>query len=513
MTMKNILYYTHSFLLALIAPIYVYIAYPDTQVYASADSVWRFVLIFFIFSVLLGFISFILVREHIAAGLISACLILGILYPLYPFLFITGTILLTSVLLAVVKKRFDLFHPWMASTTISIVITIYVGIEYIHTSQMLNTYKGSFMADSVEINILPLEDQQKPDIYYIILDAYGGESMLRELHGFDNSSFTSALRERGFIVSPTSESNYLRTIHSLSSSLNMQYLDHVPEVMGDSGLWWPLKETFANNETRKFLESQGYKTVIVTSGWDFTTITDADEYRQPYPIFINKFEEFFIQHTNLSAFSFLEDLGVSFPSYDTHRYLVLYAFEQLQRVPELDSPKFTFVHILSPHPPFVFDADGDPIDPDYPFTIADNRYLITPPSKYQEGYLKQLSFINNQVLEVVDAILEKSARPPIIIIQGDHGPGIFIDSQSLSPPCFHERYSILNAYYLPGIDPTAVPQDITPVNTFRMIFNYYFAANLELLPNHQYFSPQETVHRFQDVTDRTDDACIFPNTN
>jgi hypothetical protein len=189
---------------------------------------------------------------------------------------------------------------------------------------------------------------------------------------------------------------------------------------------------------------------------------------------------------------------------------VLYAFEQLKGIPESESPKFTFVHIISPHAPFVFGADGKPINPDYPITLADNRYLIKPPSRYQEGYLGQVSFLNDQVLEVVDAILEKSSAPPIIIIQGDHGPGIFIDSRSSTPPCFYERFSILNAYYLPGIDPGTIPQDITPVNTFRMIFNHYFSANLELLPNHQYFSPQQAIHQFEDVTDRTDDACTFP---
>jgi hypothetical protein len=168
------------------------------------------------------------------------------------------------------------------------------------------------------------------------------------------------------------------------------------------------------------------------------------------------------------------------------------------------------VHVIAPHPPFVFDAIGNPINPNYAFTITDNRYLITPPHLYEKGYLDQLSFINTQVLEVVDAILKKSANPPIIIIQGDHGPGNFIDAESSTPPCFYERYSILNAYYLPGIDPASVPKDITPVNTFRMIFNQYYSANLQFLPNHQYFSSPETVHQFSDVSDRINDACVFP---
>ncbi len=507
--MKKILYYLPAFLFATIAPIYVFIAYPDIQLYAGPNSIFRLVLVFALLFVLIAIVSFLLVREHLPAGLISSCIVLGILYPQYPFLFITSAILLASVLLAALRRGFDLLHPHVASVAVSIVIAIYVGMEYVLVRQSVAVYENVSMVETIETELSALENK-KPDIYYIILDAYAGESVLRELHDFDNSAFTYALQERGFIIPSQSRSNYLRTIHSLNSSLNMQYLDALSSTMGDSPLWWPLQEYFTDNEIRRLLENQGYQTVVVASGWDFTTMNNADVYKQPYPIFLTKFEEFFIGNTNLSLFRFLEHLGVSFPGYDTHRHIVLQAFQELKEIPELDSPKFTFVHIISPHPPFVFDSNGTPIDPDYPFTLADNRDLISPPSRYQEGYLEQLAFVNDQVLGVVDAILEESVDPPLIVIQGDHGPGIFIDAPSSSPPCFAERYSILNAYYLPGIDPALVPQDITPVNTFRLIFNHYFAADLEFLPNHQYFSPQEAIHQFEDVTNLVDNACIFP---
>lgn len=312
------------------------------------------------------------------------------------------------------------------------------------------------------------------------------------------------------MVTPESRSNYLRTMHSLSSSLNMQYLDALSSFMNDSHLWWPVQESFAQNEIRAFLEGQGYHTVVVASGWDFTSISDAEIYLQPYPIMLNKFEQFFIGNTNLSLLSFLGRVGVSFPDYDMHRQTVRYAFEQLKKMPELDSPRFAFVHIIAPHPPFVFDRNGNAVTPDYAFTLADNRELIRPPSAYQRAYLEQIMFVNAQILEAVDSILDQSGTPPIIIIQGDHGPGIFLDAQTSSPPCFDERFSILNAYYLPGVDPAAIPPDITPVNTFRLILNHYFSTDLALLPNHQYFSPVQEVHQFEDVTARTQAACIFP---
>jgi hypothetical protein len=412
--------------------------------------------------------------------------------------------------MALVKKRFGLLQACMASIAVSVAIGLYVGSEFLQIQRVSRAYPDRSIAGPIDIGSPTLSLGYKPDIYYIIMDAYGGEKMLQDLHGFDNSPFTAALRKRGFVVPPESRSNYLRTLHSLGSSLNMQYLDTISKKMGTSSLWWPLRETFAHNETRNFLESQGYKIVTLASGWDFTTITDADIYRQPFPIFLNDFEEFFVSTTNLALFPFVRRTGVSFPSYDTHRRILLYEFEQLKNIPELDSPKFTFVHIIAPHPPFVFDARGNAVNPDYPYTIADNRYLIKPPAKYEQGYLNQLAFINTQVLQVVDAILKESANPPIIVIQGDHGPGIYLDSETATPPCFYERFSILNAYYLPGIDPETIPTDITPVNTFRMIFDQYFSADLELLPNQQYFSEPEAIHQFRDVSDRMDDACTFP---
>lgn len=508
--MKNAFYYLHAFLFAVLAPIYVYISYPDRYIYVSPNSVSRLILFSFLLFLGSSLLFYALLREHISAGLIATCLILGILYPRDPFLFITGTVLIASLLLALVTKRFDLIQACIASIAVSAIIALYVGNEYFQIHEAAKAYPDGSLATPIQISSPSPRLGYKPDIYYIILDAYGGEKMLQDLHGFDNSPFTSALKKRGFIVPPESRSNYLRTLHSLGSSLNMQYLDAISKSMGTSSLWWPLTETIAHNETRRFLESQGYKTVVIASGWDFTTIANVDTYQQPYPIFLNDFEEFFISTTNLSLFPFAGKVGISFPGYDTHRRILTYELEQLKNIPELESPKFTFVHIIAPHPPFVFDAQGNPIDPDYPYSIVDNRYLITPPRKYEKGYLNQLSFINTQMLDVVDAILEKSAELPIIIIQGDHGPGNYVDAQSGTPPCFYERFAILNAYYLPGIDPGSVPADITPVNTFRLIINQYFAADLELLPNHQYFSLPEAIHQFEDVTDRSDDACTFP---
>lgn len=489
------------------APISIYTTYQDASIYAQPNSIWRMVLFCILFYVIIAFLSYFLLREHLPAGLIATVAVLGILYPWRTFIVILLSVALSWVLLGIVGKKFDFNHPHFSAIGVSIIIAVYFGVSYIQFSQSLDWDENKSLALPIDITVPPNGVQDKPDIYYIILDGYGSEEMLRKLHGYDNSQFTAALKERGFIVPSNSKSNYPRTILSLASSLNMQYLDSVSEAMGDSFLWWPLMGTYAHNETRKFLESQGYQTVVVSSSWDFTTIKDADIYMRPYSIFLNKFEELQILNTNLSLFQFVSNFGISFPAYNTHRQVVMYEFEKLKEIPSLGSPKFTFVHIMSPHAPFVFDAEGNFITPDYPFTFSDDRYFLFPSSKHRKGYLNQLRFINTQVIDVVDAILANSSTPPIIIIQGDHGSSVFTDYNSLDNTCLEERFSILNAYYLPGIDEVTIPQNISPVNTFRLIFNYYFSAELEILPNHNCYSVAATLYQFEDVTDRVDIPC------
>jgi hypothetical protein len=100
---------------------------------------------------------------------------------------------------------------------------------------------------------------------------------------------------------------------------------------------------------------------------------------------------------------------------------------------------------------------------------------------------------------VVEAILEKSKTPPIILIQADHGSGLLTDFSSAENTCIKERFSPFAAYYLPGMNLETVPSDLTTVNLFRMIFNQYFAADLPLLENQHYYYEDQTARSDLDM--------------
>ena len=138
----------------------------------------------------------------------------------------------------------------------------------------------------------------------------------------------------------------------------------------------------------------------------------------------------------------------------------------------MPGPKFIFVHILAPHNPFVFGPQGEYLNRTTPFTLNDDVDAMDTNS-YISGYTGQVTYLNRRVLETVNQILDRSATPPVIIIQGDHG----------SPRTPEWNMTILNGYYLPGEGNRFLYSSISPVNTFRVIFNAYFGGKLEILPD------------------------------
>jgi hypothetical protein len=69
---------------------------------------------------------------------------------------------------------------------------------------------------------------------------------------------------------------------------------------------------------------------------------------------------------------------------------------------------------------------------------------------------------------------------------------------------FKEGMRILNAIYMPRKNYDILYDSITPVNTFRVIFNSYFSQNYELLDDRNYNSFEFAPYSFTDITDIVD---------
>ena len=324
------------------------------------------------------------------------------------------------------------------------------------------------------------EDQ--PDIYYIILDAYGRADVLQRLLGYDNSEFLDALRQRGFYVAGCSQSNYAYTDFSVTSSLNYDYLDALDVNNSRSGRIALLK----HGAVRSFLEANGYQTVAFPTGWSFTEWQDADlylDFDRPVTT-LTEFETLILNTTMARAVSDSVSVDTGEASHkDLRRLRVLSLLEKIKQLPDLDENLFVFAHIVVPHLPYTFAPDGGV--PEYEGKSA----------TYEEtgnAYVGQVQFINREILQVVDALIENSDVPPVIIIQGDHGPLPDLAEDSA------ERLPILNAYYLPGVQAEDILYpSISPVNSFRVVLNSYFGQDLPLLEDKSYFAPGESRSNVQ----------------
>lgn len=348
----------------------------------------------------------------------------------------------------------------------------------------------------------------QPDIYYIILDGYGRQDILQALYEFDNSGFLSDLSDRGFYIAEQASSNYIQTMLSLSSSLNMDYLqtlksnDTKIENRGD------LIQLVENNKVRDILAQHGYQLISFHNEYK-ATIRSAEIYYEDsqsdlaYPV--TAFESILIDHSMVRVLSHVPTLNkalIEMP-YDMHRRHILFALAKLQEVPALEGDYFVYAHIIAPHPPFVFDEEGGVAPQDTPFSLNDANYYLREHSQksYIAGYRRQIQYINKLVLETIDAILTRSTTLPIIIIQGDHGPGAYLHWGSLEQTIPAERLGMLNAYYFPDQDYARLYPSISPVNSFRVLFNQFFDADYTLLPDRHYYSSWSFPFDFIEVTD------------
>lgn len=324
-----------------------------------------------------------------------------------------------------------------------------------------------------------------PDVYYIILDSYDRQDYLQSEFDFDNSDFLDFLRNSGFFVAECSRSNYAHTFLSLSSTLNMKYIE---DLIAEENLTEKkLKDLLVHSQVRQILEQYGYQTVAFDNvHWDFS---DADVfYKFEVKPLLNPYlfplESAFIENSALKIVKdFLPDFqkGVdelAASAVKNHYYLQKYLFDSLDDSIRLSSPKFVFAHIEKPHGPYVFEPNGQFIEED---AFYRDKYFAAINSEYdRKGYVKQVQYANRRISAFIRLLQEAKKNNSIVVIQGDHG---IQENEELN-----SRIAILYAVYLPEQNYDEFYPSITPVNTFRIILTRFFPEKFDLLDDRSYYS-------------------------
>lgn len=471
---------------------------------APLVNLWRPLLISVFFSVVVFLIIFIFTRSRDKAVLATVVIVIatfsyghiyhlieqemffGIMLGRHRYLLpVWGLIVvgLNGLIWFKVKKTADLVKGASILATLLFGFQL-VQIIYYETSSLIIQSKEKPSDMSTE---MASSNQDQRDVYLIVLDAYTRSDLLKDQLGFDNSDFVAALGDLGFYVVPCSRSNYGYTLQSMTSELNLNYLESLNLSYEDLELSNNLK----HSEVRDILENQGYEFVFYETGYPFLEMKDADRFIQASSNHkITDFEALYLETTVFwHAYDLYQNrINKAYDfAVENHVNRVLSTLEGLQSPIEADSPIFVYAHILSPHSPKVFTPDGGV---NYEWE-----------ADFQKSVEDTYTFVQDQVLIALEAILASSDQEPIIILQSDHGDTFENGFRNLN----------LNAYYLPDGGEEELYPTITPVNTFRLIFDAYFGMDYPLLPDKVYASPDDSRYDFVEVDDPYENCSILDN--
>jgi hypothetical protein len=325
-------------------------------------------------------------------------------------------------------------------------------------------------------------NEKSPDIYYILMDEFEGFQGMREYWHYQGvDQFVNYLKKQGFFVAEASHGSSTDTLHQMASRLNYK---EYPFDEQDLLIYF---DEIADNEVMRFLKSRGYTTIVYDEtnlGYPSAKSIQADYLYQyssssipegtteTYQLYLDEFGQLVMDNTML--YVVMERYKSNFlnPVVNRHSNMISFTIKNIANR-EIRSPKFVYVHLLLPHPPFIFNQDGSITDLD----------KFTNWNYYINNYI----FSMKVVQAMVDQILleSDSENQPVIILQSDHGARnqLINDPKSATLQNYPEdlKTLIMFALYLPGFDYSRLPQDINPTNTFPIVFNDLFQTNIPLV--------------------------------
>jgi hypothetical protein len=418
--------------------------------------------------------------------------------PAFAFLFTIAAVAIATLVTRPWAPRAR--TPWPLLVASVIVLGSSLG-QWAMIASPFNSPAWQPPVDAIIRSVSATSNPPAPDrnIVYIVLDGFGSPKTLREHYGLDISLFVEFLRSKGFHVPEEAHSNYAQTYLSLASTLNMSYLDSVAKEMGpESTDRRPLFHLIQQNALMSLAKRAGYRTVAVGSSFQGT------EYLANVDVCVCP--QYGLDTVELAAIDLtpLAPLPRDRWTFDAHRRKVLSSFAAIQEIRTARQPSFMFAHIVTPHPPFVFGPDGSARRTRIkPFLFADGNQFPGGRSEYQAGYRDQMTFVIARTKAIIESLLSGDGPEPVIIVHGDHGPGLHLIWESAEKTNLEERLGIFAAYRFSGRPPVSQPIS-SPINGARALASQYFGANLASVHDESFFSGWEHPYDFRNLS--TSDA-------
>jgi hypothetical protein len=315
-----------------------------------------------------------------------------------------------------------------------------------------------------------------PNIYLVLLDGYPSLQAVRDL-GFDNESFAEELGRLGFEVSRESRSNYSQTWPTLASMFQMGYLQDeagllpAPPDLGEQRR--RLAKVINTGRALAALRSAGYRIATMPSPFSSTALLAADRVVETGDL--NEFEELLLR--NSGVLNLFGDAGEAWVV-SQERGWIESNIDALG-VPAASGPTLTFNHIMAPHPPFLFKADGSATEPrecyprTCPFWVTELAGTETSVAEYGDALEAELAYLNARILERLETLITQDPGG-VVILFSDHG--LRFDASGTD-----EAFENFFAARTPGRQ-GLFGSSASPVNLFPTLLNEYLRTDFAIAP-------------------------------
>ena len=323
---------------------------------------------FFYFGVFLQFISSI----SIALGIIQKKSVIENSTVLPLIFFVIWSIFWILIVQSITRsdsltQKYD-YHIRIVSIILFVFMVSEIGLKVFVTNKNKKHIESILLHNAEldpnkDIAQTSYDNGNTPDIYYLVFDGFAGPKILLEYYDTDILYFIKQLEKRGMYIATESKSNYSMTISSLPSSLNINYWDELAKDEIKRVGWIPVMPLLQDSLVSNYLHNIGYDLVTFPSGFWPTEDIQKDMKLSPL-INLNEYQENFLLYTPVPRI---------FPSilYDNHRNRINFTLSSLKSITKEEKPIFVFVHVLTPHPPFIFDEEGNSVYPQRPFNHFD----------------------------------------------------------------------------------------------------------------------------------------------
>lgn len=360
------------------------------------------------------------------------------------------------------------------STSASLIVQSVSGGPKLIVENTISMESHDDLYDEAEATGLLINEPNS--VYHLILDGYARNDTLMGVFDFGNDKFYRNLKDRGFLTNHSTTANYSYTYLSLFSMLNYSHIDH---DLPDSGV---LSRKVGDSLVAKNFLRNGYNYVLYASGYETSSWSSIAS-----KVVRCSEDNELVRLIKSRLFWSILYLKQEFAN---GILCQLNARKLEEEISGVESPIFVLNHVVSPHPPYLFDEECE--------SEANASLVLGNVWRDKERYISQLQCVNKMVLALVDSI----PADWWIIISSDHGPASQGTEAMLdpSPELIRERLGVLLTVRPPlmrrSVENT-VPKSL--INIYPWLFSN-LGADVGLRPDDMFFSPIGTENvRFSKI--------------